>query len=75
VIDRTVAFYASSLLEAVMLLFASYYCFNIQYPECLAATLEFIQSILFYLSVYKKSDFCVPIGLDRNRLLKTFSLM
>ena len=23
--------------------FAAYYCFNIQYPECVAATLEFIQ--------------------------------
>ena len=43
VIDRTVAFYSSSLLEAVILVFAAYYCFNIQYPECVAATLEFIQ--------------------------------
>lgn len=33
----------TSMLEAVMVLFAAYYCLNIQYPECSAATLEFIQ--------------------------------
>ena len=31
------------LIEGLMLMFASYYIFNIVYPEGLAATLEFIQ--------------------------------
>ena len=30
-------------IEGFMLMFASYYIFNIAYPEGLAATLEFIQ--------------------------------
>ena len=30
-------------IEGLMLMFASYYIFNIAYPEGLAATLEFIQ--------------------------------
>lgn len=30
-------------IEGIMLMFASYYIFNIAYPEGLAATLEFIQ--------------------------------
>ena len=44
VIDHTVVNESlSSMLEAVILLVTSYYCFNIQYPGSLAATLEFIQ--------------------------------
>ena len=31
------------MVDGMMLLFATYYCFNIQYPHELAATLEFIQ--------------------------------
>ncbi|KAB5586581.1 hypothetical protein PHYPO_G00003360 [Pangasianodon hypophthalmus] len=41
--------------DAVVLMFASYYCLNISYPAAQGATLEFLQRCLFKINPEKGS--------------------
>ena len=51
VIDGVVVNESLSVPDGVMLMFAAYYVLNIVYPEELAATLEFIQRSVHFMSL------------------------
>lgn len=42
-IDSTVAAHSTNFMSSVTMLFASFYIFNIEYPETACITLEFLQ--------------------------------